>query len=61
MGLGDRDPQLSFSISFDLSNGQGKVTEPLTQVSKEGIGLHYQQTLLYLQSPMTLGVLARPD
>lgn len=37
------------------------VPEPLTQVSNKGIGHHYQQTLLYLQSPMTLGVLARPD
>lgn len=45
-GLGGRKTQLSFYICFDLPNDQGKVTEPLTQVSKEGVWHHYLQSLL---------------
>lgn len=34
-----RQPQLSFCICSVLPNDHGKATEPLTQVSKEGVGI----------------------
>lgn len=38
-GLGDRKPQLSFSICFDLPSYQGKFTEPLHRYQRKKLGI----------------------